>query len=144
MAKLRFTDDSTIDILWIIGGPRVIDEVERDVLSIEIKYDPAKSAITGEADEAWANPETAVSTVEAIFQDQTLLKTLKFVYEDGSEAEIGEYYCKLLTCHHQTRKVKPAAGKVADGSTVEVIIVELAQLTQEEIDAIDWGDSDAG
>lgn len=125
--KLEFLDGSQIDVLTIIGGPRLIMGVMRDTLRIEVSpssigFDELKSHFKD-------NPKTGMLYTYTDVND---------VDEDGNpittsvKNEIGEGYKIFVSISDEERKVTAPPGRLLPDQVEEVYIVTIAQMTYQE------------
>lgn len=120
--KLEFLDGSQIEILTIIGGPRLIMGTMRDTLRIEVSpksigFEELKSHFKD-------NPKTR------------MLYTYTDVNEEGRtievKNEIGEGYSIFVSISDEERIIAAPPGRLLPDKVEEVYIVTIAQMTYQE------------
>lgn len=125
--KLEFLDGSQIDVLTIIGGPRLIMGTMRDTLRIEVSpetigFDELKSHFKD-------NPKTGMLYT---YTDNTTTDEDGNVVTELIKNEIGEGYKIFVSISDEERKVASPPGRLLPDRTEEVYIVTIAQLTYQE------------
>ena len=117
---LEFVDGTQIIVNTIIGGPAIVGDNTRDVLTIEI--DPNSISI--------ANLESKFHNIKNLAH----LYTYEIDEETGNNCklEIGEGYTMVLKVESLTRVVPPFPGKISQIEYETIYIVKLAQLTYQE------------
>lgn len=118
MDILELLDGQQIEVVRILGGPRLINGVMRDTLSIEV--DPSTMSL---------------DELASIFKDSSKTNHL-FTYIDENDSkvkvEIGEGYDIFVSAHLEHRKVDRVPGKIAPDQYEDIIVVNIAQLTYDE------------
>lgn len=115
---LELKNGQQINVIRILGGPRVVEGVERDTLSIEV--DPSIMDI---------------EDLRTIFSSKHETEKLyTYIQENGSErkALIGTGYTILLSTRTENRKVKYPPGEIHEDAYEEINVVNLAQMTYSE------------
>lgn len=119
---LEFNDTSRLEVLTIIGGPKLINGVLRDTLEIEV--DPS----TINFDE-----------LKRQFKEEKISKLYTYVDDIDEEGnavqvrtEIGEDYTIFVSISDEERKIVQSPGKVLPDKYEEVYIVTIAQITYAE------------
>lgn len=120
--RLEFLDGSQIEILTIIGGPRLIMGTMRDTLRIEV------------------SPKTiGLEELKSHFKDNPKTKMLYSytdVEEDGQitevKNEIGEGYTIFVSISDEERRIAAPPGRLLPDKIEEVYIVTIAQMTYQE------------
>lgn len=119
---LEFNDTSRLEVLTIIGGPKLINGVLRDTLEIEV--DPS----TINFDE-----------LKRQFKEEKVSKLYTYVDDVDEEGnavqvrtEIGEDYTIFVSISDEERKIVQPPGKVVPDQYEEVYIVTIAQITYAE------------
>ena len=114
---LEFVDGTQLECIRILGGPRTINGIERDCLSIE----------TG--------MEKSISELASYFNDvnnMVHLYTRELAGNISPKQEIGEGYLYRIDIRSEERKVKHQPGLMVPETYETIRVVNIAQLTYEE------------
>lgn len=119
--QLKFVDGSSIQVLSIFGGPRLINGVMRDTLRIEvapetISFEDLKSHFKN-------NPKTVkLYTIEPSTDGST----------EAKESEIGEGYRIFVSIAEEQKRISAPPGKLVPPKYEDIYVVQIAQQTYEE------------
>lgn len=125
--KLEFFDGTQVEVIAILGGPKLIGGIMRDTLQIEI--DPSVMEF---------------NALKQLFQDEDKCRTLYSWTEDvDPETDeggmirntVGEGYIKFISISDEFRTVKCPPGMMLPDTTEELYVVNIAQLTYSEYSA---------
>ena len=122
MTKLVFADNTELEIYNVSGGPRYIQNAQRDVLTIRV---PPEAATLDELIAMFKDPAKTASLVTV--QEQEINGEVQQITN-----HIGEHYTLYVSAAN-TVDEKPAPGSVAPPEMVEYNEVVIAQKTYMEI-----------
>lgn len=121
---LEFLDGTQLEVITIIGGPKLIGGVMRDTLQIEV--DPSVATL---------------EQLKALFKDPIKCRTLYGYNEAVDESTdqvstvretIGEGYTIFVSVADEERRIAAPPGYLQPDTIEEVYVVQIAQLTYAE------------
>lgn len=127
--KIEFADGSLLEVKNIFGGPKLVDDVMRDVLRIEI--DPSTVV---------ANDFQPLEKLKGLFKDNPNTAVLYAITEskgtDGeiheTRSKIGDGYKIFISIAEETRRIKQVPGTLTPTRTEDIYVITIAQQTYEE------------
>ena len=117
---LEFLDGTQLEVIRIFGGPRMINGISRDTLSIEV--DPS---------------EATIEELRNLFSDSSKTNNL-FLYLSNeantteTKSLVAEGYNILVSCRKETRKIDRMPGMISRDEYEDINIVNISQLTYDE------------
>ena len=121
---LEFLDGTQLEVITIIGGPKLIGGVMRDTLQIEV--DPSVATL---------------EQLKTLFKDPIKCRTLYGYNEAVDESTdqvstvretIGEGYTIFVSVADEERHIAAPPGYLQPDTIEEVCVVQIAQLTYAE------------
>ena len=117
---IKFTDNTTLEVIRVMGGSQHVQGATRDVLTIEV--DPAIATVA-ELKAIFTNPEKTAELISIDNSDP----------ENPKEAVMGRYYNLYLSSGNEVREKKNTPGELGEPQMQEISFVKIAQLTYNEL-----------
>ena len=116
---LELNDSTQLEVIRILGGPRIINGITRDTLSIEI--DPSYMDLK-ELTSIFNNPD----------KTNHLYSYMNYENESNVKTLIAEGYNIFISSRTETRKVDKMPGFISQDEFENIHVINIAQLTYEE------------